>query len=59
MGARVALLFSVVVTLAALTAFGYIKGRFTGAAPLGGALQTVLIGGLAAAAAFAIARMIS
>jgi VIT1/CCC1 family predicted Fe2+/Mn2+ transporter len=58
-GARVALLFSVIVTLAALAAFGYFKGRFTGAAPLRGALQTMLIGGLAAAAAFAIAKMIS
>ncbi|HZY30640.1 MAG TPA: VIT1/CCC1 transporter family protein [Candidatus Methylomirabilis sp.] len=58
-GAQVALVFSVVVTLIALTAFGYLKGRFTGTAPVRGALQTVLIGGLAAAAAFAIARVIS
>ena len=58
-GAPIALLFSVAVTIAALAAFGYMKGRFTGTAPLRGALQTVLIGGLAAAAAFVIARMIS
>ena len=58
-GAQVALVFSVVVTLIALTAFGYLKGRFTGTAPVRGALQTVLIGGLAAAAAFVIARVIS
>jgi VIT1/CCC1 family predicted Fe2+/Mn2+ transporter len=51
--------FSVAVTLVALAAFGYAKGRFTGTAPLRGALQTVLIGGLAAAAAFAIARAIA
>ena len=58
-GAQTALVFSVVVTLIALTAFGYLKGRFTGTAPVRGALQTVLIGGLAAAAAFVIARVIS
>ena len=58
-GAQTALVFSAVVTLVALVAFGYIKGRFTGSAPSRGALQTVLIGGLAAAAAFLIARAIS
>ncbi len=54
-----ALTLSVAVTLAALMAFGYVKGRFTGMAPLRSGLQTVLIGGLAAAAAFLIARAIS
>jgi len=54
-----ALWVSVGVTLVALLAFGYIKGRFTGINPLRGGLQTVSIGGLAAAAAFAIARMIA
>jgi VIT1/CCC1 family predicted Fe2+/Mn2+ transporter len=54
-----ALLYSVVFTLAALLIFGYIKGRFTGAPPLRSALQTALIGGLAAAAAFGIARLLS
>ena len=47
------------VTLLALLVFGYVKGRFTGARPLRSALQTVLIGGVAAAAAFVIARLIS
>lgn len=56
---KVALTASVVVTLAALFVFGYVKGRFTGLNPLRGALQTTLIGGLAAGAAFLIARMIS
>ena len=50
---------SVVITLLALAVFGYVKGHFTGAAPLRSSLQTVLIGGLAAAAAFGIARAIS
>ena len=54
-----ALLFSVITTVLALLLFGSIKGRFTGVSPLRSALQTALIGGLAAAAAFLIARLIS
>jgi len=57
--ARTALRLSVLVTLAALLIFGYVKSRFTGTKSLRGALQTMLIGGLAAAAAFGIARAIS
>jgi vacuolar iron transporter family protein len=56
--AATALKVSVAVTLAALLAFGFVKGRFTGARPLKSALQTALIGSLAAAAAFGIARAI-
>jgi VIT1/CCC1 family predicted Fe2+/Mn2+ transporter len=47
-----------VVTLAALFAFGFIKGKFTGISPWRGGLQTVVIGGIAATAAFVIARLI-
>jgi VIT1/CCC1 family predicted Fe2+/Mn2+ transporter len=54
-----ALEVSVAVTLAALLLFGYVKARYTGLNPVAGAFQTVLIGGLAAAAAFAIARAIT
>ena len=54
-----ALAVSVACTLLALFLFGYIKGQFTGARPIRSALQTVLVGGLAAAAAFGIARAIS
>jgi vacuolar iron transporter family protein len=54
-----ALAFSVVFTLAALFVFGYVKGRFTGTRPLRSAIQTALIGGLAAAAAFGLAKLIS
>ena len=54
-----ALLVSVAVTLAALLAFGYVKGRFTGTRPWRSAFQTMLIGGVAAAAAFLIARVFS
>jgi VIT1/CCC1 family predicted Fe2+/Mn2+ transporter len=57
--AAVALLLSAGMTLAALFVFGFFKGHFTGAPPLRSALQTSLIGGMAAAAAFAIARAIS
>jgi hypothetical protein len=39
--------------------FGYIKGRFTTARPLRSAWQTAAVGGLAAAAAFTIALLIS
>jgi VIT1/CCC1 family predicted Fe2+/Mn2+ transporter len=53
-----ALLVSVALTLFALFAFGYVKGRFTGTRPLRSALQTTLIGSVAAGAAFAIARAI-
>ena len=56
---RKGLWFSVGFTLAALAVFGWVKGRFTGIHPLKGGLQTVVIGGLAAAAAFLIAKLIS
>jgi len=47
---------SVWVTLIALAVFGGVKARFTGIPLWKGGLQTVLIGGLAAGAAFLIAR---
>jgi VIT1/CCC1 family predicted Fe2+/Mn2+ transporter len=56
---REALVWSALVTLVALGIFGYIKGRFTGARPRRSALQTIVIGGLAAGAAFLIAKAIS
>ena len=49
--------WSVGVTAVALFVFGYMKGRFTGIHPLKGAAQTTLIGGLAAATAFGLARL--
>jgi vacuolar iron transporter family protein len=54
-----ALLISVAATLVALAVFGYFKGTFTGTKPLRSAVRTTLIGGLAAAAAYGIARAIS
>src|SRR5437867_2419892 len=57
--ARSALPWSVLVTLTALAVFGWGKGNLAGTTPLRSALQTVLIGGLAAGAAFLIARLIA
>jgi vacuolar iron transporter family protein len=57
--AALALPWSIGVTLAALAVFGFVKGRYTSAEPLKSAVQTASIGGLAAAAAFALARAIS
>jgi predicted membrane protein (TIGR00267 family) len=57
--AQTALIYSVIVTLLALLIFGAFKGRFTGASPLRSGLQTLVIGGVAAGAAFLIAKAIS
>jgi vacuolar iron transporter family protein len=51
-----ALAASAAVTLTALLVFGYIKGRFTGSKPIRSAWHTVVVGGLAAAAAFGLAK---
>src|SRR6185436_6469295 len=56
--AGAALRLSVIVTLIALAVFGGVKGKFTGVPILRSGLQTTVIGGLAAAAAFMIARLI-
>jgi vacuolar iron transporter family protein len=53
-----ALRVSVSVTLLALFVFGSIKGHYTGVKPWRGGLQTALVGGLAAAAAFLIVRLV-
>lgn len=57
--ARTALWASASITAVALLIFGYVKGHFTGARPFRSALQTAMIGGLAAGVAFALARAIS
>ncbi len=54
-----ALKLSVVITLAALALFGAIKGRLVGTGTLRSALQTTLIGGAAAAAAYGLARLLN
>ena len=50
---------SVVITLLALLLFGAVKGRVTGSGALRSGLQTAIIGGLAAAAAFGIAHLLN
>ena len=57
--ASAALGASVALTLMALGVFGYVKGHFTGTPPWRSAMQTVLIGGVAAGVAFVIARAIT
>ena len=56
---RTALLFSALVTLLALFVFGFVKNRITGLSPLRGGIQTIVIGGVAAGAAFLIARFVA
>ena len=56
---KTALMLSAGATLAALFVFGYVKGRFTGAPKFKSALRTTVIGGLAAGAAYAIAKAIA
>jgi len=53
------LIVSAIVTLIALGVFGFIKGRFTGTNAIRSALQTMVIGGVAAGVAFALAKLIS
>ena len=57
-GLQPALRVSVICTLIALAIFGAAKSRFTGIGMLRGAVQTTLVGGLASAAAFLLARWI-
>jgi vacuolar iron transporter family protein len=57
--AHTAFFISVAVTLVALGIFGYVKGRFTGTRAGRSSLQTMVIGGLAAGAAFILAKLIS
>ena len=54
-----ALAASAALTLVALFVFGAVKARFTQISPWRGGVQTTLIGGVAATAAFLIARLIS
>ncbi len=56
--AQRALGVSVAFTLVALLVFGFLKGRFTGASPVKSGFQTMLVGGLAAGAAFGLAKLL-
>jgi VIT1/CCC1 family predicted Fe2+/Mn2+ transporter len=55
---NVAFLLSVCITLLALLAFGAAKARFTGVPMLRGAIQTAVVGGVAAAVAYGLARLV-
>ncbi|MGN6533433.1 MAG: VIT1/CCC1 transporter family protein [Ginsengibacter sp.] len=54
---REALKFSIVATLICLFVFGYFKSKITGVPVLSGAFKVMLIGALAAAAAFGVALL--
>ena len=56
---RSSLRLSVAITLAALALFGALKGRLVGTGALRSAIQTTLIGGAAAAAAYTLARLLN
>ena len=58
-GSGLALRVSTAVTLAALAIFGAIKGRLVGTGAMRSAVQTTLIGGVAAAAAYGLARLLT
>jgi len=54
-----ALYISIVMTFIALVLFGGLKGKFTGTPIVRSAVQTAAIGGVAAAVAFLLARLVS
>lgn len=54
-----ALVVSAAVTLLALVVFGFVKGHFTGVPKTRSALQTALVGSLAAGVAYAVAKFIA
>jgi VIT1/CCC1 family predicted Fe2+/Mn2+ transporter len=55
----IALKLSVVITLLALAIFGALKGKLVGTGWVRSALQTITIGGVAAAAAYSLARLLN
>ncbi len=54
-----ALLWSIVVTLATLLAFGYLKARAVGSSPWKSILGVVAVSGIAAGAAFIVGKLIA
>jgi VIT1/CCC1 family predicted Fe2+/Mn2+ transporter len=54
-----ALLGSIAITAVALAVFGAVKGTYTGTSPLRAGLQTLAVGGVAAAVAFGIGRALA
>ncbi|MBS1524592.1 MAG: VIT1/CCC1 transporter family protein [Bacteroidetes bacterium] len=56
---RQALVYSCAITVVCLFVFGYFKSKVTGQPPFAGALKVLIIGALAAAAAFVMAKLIN
>lgn len=56
---REALKFSIIATLICLFVFGYFKSKITGVPVFSGALKVMLIGALAAAAAYGVAMLLN
>jgi predicted membrane protein (TIGR00267 family) len=54
-----ALYYSCAITMVCLFVFGYFKSKVTGQPPVSGAIKVLIIGALAAAAAFFMARLIN
>jgi len=50
--------YSAIITIVCLFIFGYLKSKFTGVNPWGGAIRVTLIGAVAAGCAFGVARLI-
>jgi vacuolar iron transporter family protein len=57
--ARLAVIPSVIVTLVVLFTFGFAKAFVSGVSPLKSAIQTTIVGAVAATAAFILARLVS
>ena len=56
---RSALGVSAAITLLALAVFGFVKSHFTGVSKIKGALQTTLVGSMAAGVAYLVAKLIA
>ena len=56
---QIALYYSCIITMICLFIFGYFKSKVTGQPPVAGAFKVLIIGALAAAAAFGMAKWIS
>jgi predicted membrane protein (TIGR00267 family) len=56
---QIALIYSCVITMVCLFVFGYFKSRVTGQPAISGAFKVLVIGALAAAAAFGMAKLIT
>ncbi|MDB4924698.1 VIT1/CCC1 transporter family protein [Mucilaginibacter sp.] len=56
---QIALVYSCAITMVCLFVFGYFKSKVTGQPPISGAFKVLIIGALAAAAAFGMAKLIT